>query len=281
MLIDWFTVTAQIVNFVILVFLLHRFLYRPIVRHMTEREEKIKQRLEEASDKKNQAQELIEEYQRKIDDLEKEAGKKIEQAQTQAEERKKELLGEAKNYVDDQREKWLRALDKEKEAFAREFKKRGSREILNYVRRIMNDLADEPLNNRLARVLAEKIDQLNQQDRKKLQRTARDEKVVVRSTFELDSPEKRKLTTILHEICGKDADVTYQADAEYPLGIEARSGNIRLSWGIESYLDQLQSQVLSLVEEKTHEQKKNNGEGSEEQSGEKEKEKEKEAEDES
>lgn len=263
MLIDWFTVAAQIVNFGILVFLLHRFLYRPIVGHMTEREEKIKQRLEEAADKKSKAQEQIEEFQRKRDELEKKADQQLEEAQTEADKRKEELLSEARKHVNDQREKWLEALDKEKKAFAREFKKRGSEEILKYIRRIIEDLADEPLNNRLARVLATKIDNLDQQDRKKLQRAGRTEKLSIRSTFELDAPEKRKLTTLLHEICGKEAEVVYQVDAEYPLGIEARAGNVRLSWDIDSYLEALQSQVISLVEEKTHDQSKSSDDGPE------------------
>jgi F-type H+-transporting ATPase subunit b len=262
MLIDWFTVAAQIVNFLILVFLLHRFLYRPIVSHMTEREEKIRQRLEKASEKQREAQKQIEEFRRKCADLDHEADKKLEQAQAEAEKRKDELLGEAQQQVEDQRTTWLLALDKEKEAFARKFKKRGSQEIIKYVRRTMNDLADEPLNNRLARVLAAKIGNLDQQDRKKLQHAAGAGKVTIRSTFELDAPEKRKLTTLLHDICGKDADVAYQVDADCPLGIEARAGNIRLSWGIDNYLEELQSRVMSLVEEKTHEQKNSHDNGS-------------------
>ena len=266
MLIDWFTVAAQIVNFLILVFLLHRFLYRPIVRHMTEREEKIKQRLEEASNKQREAQDQIEEFRRKGDELEKEAGKKIEQAETEAGKRKEDLLEEAQKHVEEQRTKWLESLEKEKESFAREFKKRGSQEILKYVGRILNDLADEPLNNRLAGVLVNRIEKLTEQDRDKLQRASRSEEVVVRSTCELDSSEKRKLTTILHQICGKEAEVSYQADPEQPLGIEVRVGNVRLSWSIEGYLEDLKSGVMSLVEEKTHEQKKNDENKSEDKS---------------
>lgn len=270
MLIDWFTVAAQIVNFLILVFLLHRFLYRPIVGHMTERENKIRQRLEEAAEKKKGAQNLIEKYQLKLDNLDKETGKKIEQAEKQADLRKTEILAQARKDVEDQRAKWLQALDKEKEAFASKFKKRGSQEILKYVRRIIDDLADEPLNNRLTQVLATKIGNLDQDDRKKLRHAADTDKIIVRSTCELAAPEQRKLTTIFHEICGKDAAIVYQIDPEGPLGIEARAGNIRLSWGIENYLEELQSRVISLVEEKAHEHRMGNENGSNDKNGEKE-----------
>ena len=51
MLIDWFTVCAQIVNFLVLVALLKHFLYGPILRAMDAREQTIAGRLAEAQQK--------------------------------------------------------------------------------------------------------------------------------------------------------------------------------------------------------------------------------------
>ncbi len=48
---DWFTVVAQIINFLILVALLKRFLYGPIIRAMDRREAEIASRMDAASDK--------------------------------------------------------------------------------------------------------------------------------------------------------------------------------------------------------------------------------------
>ena len=56
MLINWFTVAAQIVNFLILVALLKHFLYGPIVAAMTAREGKIAAQLTEAREKRQQAE---------------------------------------------------------------------------------------------------------------------------------------------------------------------------------------------------------------------------------
>lgn len=48
MLINWFTVFAQIINFLILIWLLKRFLYGPIIKAMEERERKIASVMEQA-----------------------------------------------------------------------------------------------------------------------------------------------------------------------------------------------------------------------------------------
>ena len=56
MLINWFTVAAQIVNFLILAVLLKRFLYGPIVRAMAAREERIASEMAVAAQKRREAE---------------------------------------------------------------------------------------------------------------------------------------------------------------------------------------------------------------------------------
>ena len=55
MLIDWFTVGAQLLNFAILVWLMKRFLYQPILRAVDAREKHIAQALAQAEADKAQA----------------------------------------------------------------------------------------------------------------------------------------------------------------------------------------------------------------------------------
>jgi F-type H+-transporting ATPase subunit b len=55
MLIDWFTVGAQALNFLILVWLMKRFLYKPILHAIDEREKRIAAELADADAKKAEA----------------------------------------------------------------------------------------------------------------------------------------------------------------------------------------------------------------------------------
>ena len=249
MLIDWFTVAAQIVNFLILVYLLKRFLYQPILRHMQEREERIKGRLHAAAEREAEAEEKISTYRARQEELEEERAEKLRQAEQEAEQRQKELLRKARAEAEDARDHWLEALDREKESFGRELKRRTCRQVLELTRRALQDLADQSLNSRLAAVLLERLDGLTGNDRKKLAE-AGSEGIAVRSSFELEATAKRRITTLLHEICGRQAEVDYQVDTAYPLGIEASAGSLRLAWSVEGYLDELQEKVLALLEEK-------------------------------
>ena len=52
MLIDWFTVGAQALNFLILILLMKRFLYKPILNAIDGREKRIAKELKDADAKK-------------------------------------------------------------------------------------------------------------------------------------------------------------------------------------------------------------------------------------
>ncbi len=250
MLIDWFTVAAQLVNFFILVYLLKRFLYNPIVKHMNEREAKIKNRLKEASDKTEQAEQKIEEYRNKERELEEQSEEKLLQADREAQVRKKKLLDHARQEVENKRRDWLKSLENDQYNFSRELKKRTGREVIEVARRAIQDLADAGLEDRLADTLLDRLKNLDENATKKFA-NACNGKVTVLSTFEPDATCKSKITAALHGICNKQTEVVYQADRDFPLGIEISVGSVKLSWGIAGYLDELQSRVMNLIEEQT------------------------------
>ena len=56
MKINWFTVIAQVINFLILVWLLKKFLYKPILNAVNDREKKISDELKDAASQKEAAQ---------------------------------------------------------------------------------------------------------------------------------------------------------------------------------------------------------------------------------
>jgi len=69
MLIDWFTVGAQVLNFLILVWLLKRFLYKPILHAIEEREKRIAAELANADKKKAEAQKERDEFKHKNEEF--------------------------------------------------------------------------------------------------------------------------------------------------------------------------------------------------------------------
>jgi F-type H+-transporting ATPase subunit b len=65
MLIDWFTIAAQVINFMILLVLLKIFLFDKIKTAMDQRQTDIKQKFDTADEQKKEAEKALDDYREK------------------------------------------------------------------------------------------------------------------------------------------------------------------------------------------------------------------------
>src|SRR5476651_998000 len=98
--IDWFTVAAQAINFLILVWLLKRFLYKPILHAIDEREKGIATQLAEAEAKKAEAHQESDDFQHKNAAFDQEREALLKKATDDASIERQRLLDEARKDAD-------------------------------------------------------------------------------------------------------------------------------------------------------------------------------------
>src|SRR5476649_830687 len=96
MLIDWFTVGAQALNFLILVWLMRRFLYQPILAAIDTREKKIAAELADAAAKKAEAKQDRDEFQHKNEEFDQQRAALLTQATDAAKTERQRLFDEAR-----------------------------------------------------------------------------------------------------------------------------------------------------------------------------------------
>ncbi len=248
MLIDWFTVGAQVVNFLVLVALLKRFLYRPILRNMDRREERIAAGFAEAEATLNSARTREEECRQLRQELEEARGDRLREADEEAEIRHRELLERARTEVAELRAAWLGALRREEEDFFRELKRRIGAEVLHIARKSLADLADADLELRLVKSFARRFASLEEDEHEQIVAAARDDGLTVRSPFTLPEDLRRNLVEELCHVLGYEVDVSFITDPDMPLGIELAVGGLKVSWGVDDYFGELQQAITTLYE---------------------------------
>ncbi|MFW6083626.1 MAG: F0F1 ATP synthase subunit B, partial [Gemmatimonadota bacterium] len=96
MQIDWFTFVAQVLNFLILVLLLRRFLYRPVLRVIEEREEGIRSRVREAEEDREGARRAAAAAREREAEIESERKERLRAVETDVAAIRRELLEEAR-----------------------------------------------------------------------------------------------------------------------------------------------------------------------------------------
>lgn len=251
MLIDGFTVVAQIINFLILVFLLRRFLYGPITRAMDERQARIAEQIAEAEELKRQAAEEVEAYQRQREELNERRDILLAEAKEEAETRRRESLRKARHEVEEAHAGWQRGIEAEKAAFIRDVRLGIGRQVYGVSRRVLADLADAELEQRILEVFRRRLADLDDDERRVLTATLQStgNQAVVRSAFEISDDERDRLNQAIAILVGEEASVNYQVKSDLVCGIELIIGDYKLAWNLDDYLVDLEDALFQSLDE--------------------------------
>ncbi|MDW7729602.1 MAG: hypothetical protein SCJ94_06285 [Bacillota bacterium] len=249
MIIDWYTIIFQIINFLILVFLLRHFFYGPIIKMMDDRERKIVEREEEAEASRRKAEQETEAYRQKNEELEQKQEELLDKAHSDAEEEKSELLNNARSEVDQTRRRWEEALEREKEAFIIELRRRIGLQACLLARHCLDDLADARLEELIWNQFMAKIGELSDHDRSELEKgfKANDFRLNLSSAFDAGEDKikdlKKKLKVIYSD-SEAELELEYKKDSALICGLELEAGGYRVSWNIDSYLEGIEADIL-------------------------------------
>lgn len=245
---DLFTVIAQIVNFLILVALLKRFLYGPIVRAMDRREAEIVSRLEGAARKMAEAQQERERYETHVREFSEAREEMRAKAREEADALRSELLESARVEVDRSRAQWKESFRGERESFLRSVRRHVCEEACTVARRVVAEMADSSFEERMAVCLERRIRDLGAGERDELAGHFRASggEIIVRSAFEMSTEGKTAIVRALNSLT--DATVLrFETVPSLICGVEIFSGGRSLAWNLEEYLDGMEERLVEAM----------------------------------
>ena len=240
MRIDWLTFGAQIVNFLILVALLRWVLYDRILGVIDRRTEEVRSRFEEAKEKREQAEgeaRSLEEQRQELDDRREGL---MREAREEADERRRELMDEARSEVEGQRQRWRRAVERERTEFLDTLRTRAADATCDAVRRALEELADAELQDVVLRRFAARLEDAE------LDELEADEAHVA-TAFEPTDAQKDRIREAVRD---RWEAIDFETDPELVCGVELRAGGRRIAWSVRDYIEQLEARVDDLLEER-------------------------------
>jgi F-type H+-transporting ATPase subunit b len=248
--IDWLTVVAQIVNFLVLIWLLQRFLYNPITRAMAQRESRIGERLASARAAREQAEREAQSVRDQKQELDRRRDEILEQARREAETLRLQLEEEVREDVEQKRRAWHEHLETEKAQFLNALNKRMAGHVFASMRHILSEFADADLALQMAREFVRKLTDLDEDDRDRLMTAARSAELpaLVESGIELPAPARAQITKALHERLEAKFGVQYRTDDDLLVGLRLTVGDQSLEWSAGRYLDRLKGLVDEALE---------------------------------
>lgn len=245
MKVNWFTVVAQVVNFLILVWLLKRFLYKPILDSIDERERKIADELSEAAAKEAAAARQQDEFRRKNEEFDRQKTELKDRAAAEIKDERERLMAKAKKDAADLRRK----LDEESKASEQRLRDETARRtrsgIIAVAERALADLASADLEEQSVRTLIRRLQDLNPDEKTAFVKAfdGSEKPLVVRSAFEIPTPLRTELEEAVTRLTRPNGGFRFELAPELICGTELVADGYKLEWSVPAYLGSLDEEL--------------------------------------
>jgi len=241
---DWLTFTLEIINFLVLVWLLKRFLYRPILQTIARRQAAIEQSLSEARAAKTEAQALERQYRDRVADWEREKDKLRVQAVEDVNAERTRLMAVLRGELDQQREKERVLEQRRADDLRHRLEEAALAQGAHFAGRILTRIAAPDLEARIVALVLEDLAKLSEDQLQALKGAAHDEAgaMTVTSAFPLGTAQRDALVHGMADLAKYQIVGEFREDSALLAGVRISIGpwmlraNVRdeLAWFAET-----------------------------------------------
>ena len=258
MLIDWFTVGAEVVNFVILVWLMKHFLYKPILNAIDAREKRIASELADANAKRTEAEKERADFEKKNKAFDDQRSALLSKATGDAKDEGAQLLDKARKDADSLRDTQAAALQSDHAKMGSQITRMATEEVFGIARKALSDLATVSLEERMGEVFTRRVHQMNGKDKELLAAAlkASSEPAVVRSAFAMPAEQQAAIQNALNETFSAVVRIRFETTKEAICGIELSANGQKVGWSIATYISALDEKIGALLEAQSTQQAK-------------------------
>jgi F-type H+-transporting ATPase subunit b len=251
--INWFTVIAQVINFLILVWLLKKYLYKPILKAVDDREKLIASQLDDAKAKKAEAEQEQDEFKKKNDDFDQAKKALMDKAIAETKQEREQLLEEARNEAKALGAKLEKASKDAQKQLNSTIAQKTQQQVFVIARKALTDLASQSLEEQLVNVFVKRLEALKGEEKKEFITAFKENTtpLIVRSAFDLPTPQQTEINEAVSKLLGTEIEFEYKTEPELISGIELTANGYKLAWSITEYLNSLEKNILGAVEEKS------------------------------
>ena len=253
MLFDWFTLIAQLVNFLVLIWLLKRYLFKPVLNAIDERENFIASQLQNAEATNADAIKELKNYQQKNNTFDKQRHELLNKAISEVNDERQKLLEQTRKEVESLRFRLQESLRAEQHALGSEIISRTRSEVFTIVRKTLADLASVNLEDQIAGVFISRINGLKQ-DEKDLFYSAlirSPSELSVRTLFELSVVQQSAIQRAIKGNLNINTTIKFEILPDSVSGIELSANGFKISWTIDDYLISMENHIAELLNQNT------------------------------
>jgi F-type H+-transporting ATPase subunit b len=249
MLIDGFTVLAQVLNFFVLVWLLKRYLYQPILDAIDAREQRIASELADAATKQQQAGQERDNFAQKNSEFDQQRDAMLQKASAEAETERQRLLAEARTAAAENANKHRLALARDQQQLQQELNTLAQTQLMAIAKKVLADLANQPLESAMVAVFIQQLACLPDADKTRFRQSLAqtEQTAAVRSAYPLAEAERADIQQAVNQCFSGEVQLSFTNSDQSIAGIELSAKGQLIAWSIASYLGALQKNIAATL----------------------------------
>ena len=218
---NWSTFLLEIINFLVLVWILKRFLYQPVLDVIARRRKAIEEQLAEALRLQDEAESLKAQYEDRLTDWEHERRQAKDTLAQQLDEERARQLSALQATLDQEREKNRVAEQRQHAEQQRAIEHQALQLGAAFSSRLLGQTSGPELEGRLLTLLLEELTCLSEQQTTGLRQQWGEppQSIEVSSAFELAAEQRQQLEVALHQVSGLSVPVRFIHDETLLAGL--------------------------------------------------------------
>ena len=234
--IDIFTFLSQIINFLVLLFILNKLAYKPIMKKMKERNIQIKNTIDDAENKLKEAEAMRDKYDKELNSIDNYKKEQIELIDSELINYKITELEAIKQDFVEQKESFLKQLESEKEIIIDELLKKFCSNIEGLLNEMFVSISDSSLNSIVLNKFLSDIKNISNDNIQKINKS--ETKIIdFVSCFELTNEEKTLVKNTFRMKGIVFENVNFVVDKNILLGNRISSNGVIINSNIKNIID--------------------------------------------
>ena len=238
MQLDWLTFSLEIVNFLVLIWILQRFLYRPVLDAIARRKAGIEKTLADAASRQKDAQDLERRYRERLVEWEKEKQELREREREAAGAERAQRLDSLRRELDAERDRQRALAEREAAELRDRLEQEAAAQGAQFAARLLGQLAGPETERRIVARFVGDLARLPREKLSALADACKDAgaKAVVSSAFALQAAERGALGEALRAAAGQAVALEFREDPRLLAGLRIESGPIVIDASLQSEL---------------------------------------------
>jgi F-type H+-transporting ATPase subunit b len=245
--IDVGTLLLQVANFLIMAYVLTRFLFKPLKGMLDERARQATKTLDEAEEAAREAETLRREYEEKRENIDAEFAALKNEARIVIDQSRQQMLKEAYGEIETMRTRAKAEIEQQRAEALRLHRGKIGELVATLIQRMMRDILNPEIHQAYLNAFVDQLRAVQLNGRV----SADDEEAVTAeliTAVPLVETERTRIAATLEATAARPVDLTHRADPDLVAGAMVRLGDVLIDGSLQGQIQQLRRRYEEEIE---------------------------------